>query len=174
MNICRLVLWAVLVLLVFPAVGLPQDIALWLDDREATEFVPMESFGHAPGLTEWVVEEPMVWPGASAPWMMPPDFGPRPVANCPPWRPCGPANSFGANWLFYQGAYGADFRAACQNHDDCLLNPWNSRKGCDRAFLNAMAAECANTPYPGLCMLKAQKYYVGVRAFGGFVRYGAP
>jgi hypothetical protein len=93
---------------------------------------------------------------------------------CPPWRPCGPANSFGANWLFYQGAYGADFRPACQNHDDCLMNPWNSRYGCDRALLEAMAAECANSSHPGLCMLKAQKYYVGVRLFGGFVRYGAP
>ena len=94
--------------------------------------------------------------------------------TCPPWRPCGPAGSFGANWLFYQGAYGADFRAACQNHDDCLMNPWNSRYGCDRALYEAMAAECAHSAHPGMCLWKAQKYYVGVRMLGGFVRTGAP
>jgi hypothetical protein len=119
------------------------------------------------GFAEFVPVNP---PGAYAPGS-PYDLPPR---TCPPWRPCGPANSFGANWLFYQGAYGADFRTACQNHDDCLMNPWNSRYGCDRAFYEAMAAECANSAHPGLCLWKAQKYYVSVRMLGGFVRAGAP
>jgi hypothetical protein len=102
-------------------------------------------------------------------------YGPIwPERSCPWWRPCGPNQSWGSNWLFYQGAYGADFRPACQTHDDCLMNPWNSRKACDRALYEGMAAECANSSHPALCMLKAKKYYVGVRLFGGFVRAGAP
>jgi hypothetical protein len=188
--------WVGVILLAGPRVAVPQDVVVWLDEVQPTDLPPIpgsEPFV-APANPEWQGAEDVVWsqpvtpdyvapdfmmpgdvaPGAFMPDVPPPGYQPWMGRSCPPWRPCGPANSFGANWLFYQGAYGADFRTACQNHDDCLMNPWNSRKACDRAFLDQMSAECANSTHPALCMWKAHKYYVAVRAFGGLVRAGAP
>lgn len=54
--------------------------------------------------------------------------------GCPPWRPCGWGNPFGGNRLIPQGFHGADFRFACQAHDDCYASGCNRRIDCDRQF----------------------------------------
>lgn len=90
--------------------------------------------------------------------------------NCPWWRPCGPGNSWGGNRGFAQGAYGADFRPACAQHDACLANGCNSRKSCDREFLNNMYSACECSDKPLLCRHKARMYYLGARLFGGAYR----
>ncbi len=89
-----------------------------------------------------------------------------PQRSCPPWRPCGPGQSFGGNRLFKQGYAGADFRSACARHDDCLMSGRCSRYGCDRQFLADLDAACGCSSRPWLCRLKARKYYLGVRLFG--------
>ena len=92
-----------------------------------------------------------------------------PPSSCPPWRPCGPGNSWGGNRGMAQGFYGADFRPACANHDACLAAGM-SRKECDRQFLAQMQYACANSSDPEACMRKAKKYYVGERQFGWLYR----
>lgn len=86
--------------------------------------------------------------------------------GCPPWRPCGPGNSWGGNLLFRQGVSGADFRPACSAHDACFADPSIPRKSCDRAFLASMQASCNCSENPVLCRMKARQIYVGVRLFG--------
>jgi hypothetical protein len=90
--------------------------------------------------------------------------------GCPPWRPCGPGNSWGGNLLFRQGAAGADFRPACANHDACLANPYNGRRMCDQQYLSEMYAACNCSDDPEKCRRKARSQYVGVRLFGGLYR----
>lgn len=97
-----------------------------------------------------------------APMMMGSPMGHR----CPPWRPCGPQNSFGGNWLFVQTFAGADFRPACARHDACLMSGCTSRKCCDKMFLWELDQACDNSAFPILCRMKARKYYLGVRLFG--------
>ncbi|HET6426290.1 MAG TPA: hypothetical protein VFG20_21540 [Planctomycetaceae bacterium] len=92
-------------------------------------------------------------------------------AQCPPWRPCGPGNTWGGNRLFRQGAGGADFRPACANHDACLASGF-SRRACDQAYYNQMTAACACSDNPGKCMRKARSQYIGVRLFGGLYTRG--
>lgn len=89
-----------------------------------------------------------------------------PQRSCPPWRPCGPKQSFGSNWLFRQGYAGADFRPACARHDDCLASGMSSRYACDRQFLWDLDAACCCSSRPWLCRFKARQYYLGVRLFG--------
>lgn len=86
--------------------------------------------------------------------------------RCPPWRPCGPGNSFGENWLVPQGFAGADFRPACSRHDACLMSGCYSRKACDRMFLADMDCACNCSMFPLLCRLEARKCYLCVRMFG--------
>ncbi len=86
--------------------------------------------------------------------------------GCPPWRPCGPGNSWGGNPLFVQGIGGADFRPACAAHDACLANGY-SRKECDRMLYDGMLSSCACSDHPLLCRHKARMYYLGSRLFGG-------
>lgn len=108
--------------------------------------------------------------GLSAPPMTIYDYGvpvsPMPRRACSPWRPCGPDESFGGNWLFKQGFHGADFRPACASHDDCLMSGCMSRKDCDRIFLLQLDNACRYSQFPILCRLKARQYYLGVRLFG--------
>lgn len=71
-------------------------------------------------------------------------------------------NSWGGNRLISQGAFGADFRPACANHDACL------RSGapacfCDQQYLAEMSAACACSSNPQACQRKAQRYYNAVR-----------
>lgn len=89
--------------------------------------------------------------------------GPR---GCPPWRPCGPGNSFGGNRLIGQGFYGADFRPACAAHDACL-GSGGSRWNCDQQFLDNMNCACENSNHPVLCRMKAYKYFLATRVLGG-------
>jgi hypothetical protein len=93
--------------------------------------------------------------------------GDWPGGGCPPWRPCGPGNSWGGNRLFRQGVSGADFRPACAAHDACFADPSIPRKCCDRAFLAGMLSSCECSANPVLCRMKARQTYVGVRLFGG-------
>src|SRR6266567_2094390 len=60
-------------------------------------------------------------------------------ADCPPWRPCGPGNTWGGNRLVRQGFYGADFRPACACHDACLKT-CASRCDCDQQFYRNMCS----------------------------------
>ena len=90
-------------------------------------------------------------------------------AQCPPWRPCGPGNSFGGNRLIPQGFYGADFRAACAGHDACYESCAN-RADCDRQFLYNMRSACDCSANPRACYRKAQCYYMATRLFGGIYR----
>jgi len=92
--------------------------------------------------------------------------------GCPPWRPCGPGNSWGGNRLFRQGMTGADFRPACAAHDACFANPGVPRKCCDRQYLANLQAACDCSANPILCRMKAKQLYVGVRLFGGLYPRG--
>ena len=91
-------------------------------------------------------------------------------AECPPWRPCGPGNSWGGNHLIPQGFYGADFRAACQGHDMCYASCAN-RRDCDLQFLRNMECACECSDNPAACRRKARCYYMAARLFGGFYRH---
>ncbi len=82
------------------------------------------------------------------------------------WRPCGPGNSCGGNRLFRQGSHGADFRPACQAHDDCYQNGCGRRKDCDRQFRDEMFAACDCSSNPGACRRHARAHYIGARLFG--------
>lgn len=86
--------------------------------------------------------------------------------GCPPWRPCGPGNTFGGNRLIGQGGFGADFRPSCATHDACLASG-ASRRECDRQFHSHMRCACENSSHPFLCRMKAFKFFAGARIFGG-------
>ncbi len=90
-------------------------------------------------------------------------------ADCPPWRPCGPGNSWGGNRLIPQGFYGADFRPACDRHDACLRT-CAARRDCDQQFLCDMYDACECSCNPEKCRRKARCYYRMTRMFGGFFR----
>jgi hypothetical protein len=91
-------------------------------------------------------------------------------AQCPPWRPCGPGNSWGGNQLIPQGFYGADFRPACAAHDACYQTCTN-RRDCDQMFLHNMQSACACSANPRACNRKAHCYYMAARLFGGIYRH---
>lgn len=86
--------------------------------------------------------------------------------GCPPWRPCGPGNSWGGNRLLHQGAFGADFRPACATHDACLASG-RPRWQCDQEFYGNMLNSCNCSRHPVLCQMRAFRYYAGARLFGG-------
>lgn len=90
-------------------------------------------------------------------------------AECPPWRPCGPQNSWGGNRLIPQGFYGADFRSACAAHDACYQT-CADRRDCDRQFLCNMQSACDCSANPRACYRKAKFYYMSARLFGGVYR----
>lgn len=86
--------------------------------------------------------------------------------RCPAWRPCGAGNTWGGNRFCKQGFYGADFRPACQCHDECLLSG-ACRRDCDQQFLCHMYDACECSYNPRACRRKARMYYYGARIFGG-------
>jgi len=86
--------------------------------------------------------------------------------GCPPWRPCGPGNSYGGNHMIAQGSFGADFRPTCASHDACLASG-APRWQCDRQFLNNMNCACQSSRHPFLCRVKAFEYFAAARLFGG-------
>ncbi|MGQ0636331.1 MAG: hypothetical protein ACT4QC_17100 [Planctomycetaceae bacterium] len=90
-------------------------------------------------------------------------------AGCPPWRPCGPGNTWGGNRCIPQGFYGADFRPACACHDACLRT-CASRRDCDQQFLCNMYAACDGSCDPERCYRKARCYYRWARLAHTFSR----
>jgi hypothetical protein len=86
--------------------------------------------------------------------------------GCPPWRPCGPGNTWGGNRLIGQRSFGADFRPSCATHDACLASGV-PRAECDRRFHANMRSACQSSNHPFLCRMKAFKYYAAARLFGG-------
>ncbi|MBC7966499.1 MAG: hypothetical protein H7Z17_11320 [Fuerstia sp.] len=86
--------------------------------------------------------------------------------GCPPWRPCGPGNSWGGNRIVAQRFFGADIRPTCATHDACLASG-ASRRQCDRQFLSHMNCACENSRHPVLCRMKAFEYFAATRLFGG-------
>lgn len=79
-------------------------------------------------------------------------------------RPCG-VGPF--RWLTPQGHKGADFRAACAQHDRCYSGGGCSRKACDDAFLANLLCECRNSSNPAACERRALRMYRKTRLFGG-------
>ena len=81
--------------------------------------------------------------------------------------PCGPAGMpLFMKRLIPQGAFGADFRPACRQHDWCYQSGL-SRKACDRAFRQQMHCACAGSRHPFLCRMVANHQYRMTRLFGG-------
>jgi len=72
-------------------------------------------------------------------------------------RPCGPDSVKGPlRLLIPQGAFGADFRAACRAHDACYDTPGANRAACDARYLQEMIDECAGSRHPALCRMTAR------------------
>ncbi|MGI9517357.1 MAG: phospholipase A2 [Pirellulaceae bacterium] len=85
------------------------------------------------------------------------------------WRPCGPDTLPPAiKHLVPQGSGGADFRPACQQHDNAYGSGCccPSRYEVDVQFLNNMLNECSCSRNPQLCRQRAWHYYRMVRMFG--------
>ena len=81
------------------------------------------------------------------------------------YRPCGPG--FLNNILVPQGFAGADFRSACDRHDQCYSSGTCSRKECDDRFLSDILASCCCSPHNCLCRLRCWQWYCQVRLLGG-------
>ena len=84
--------------------------------------------------------------------------------NPRPYRPCGPG--FLNNAFVPQSFAGADFRAACQRHDDCYATGVCSRKACDDHFLNEVLASCNGSKHPCWCRHWSWHWYLRVRLLG--------
>lgn len=84
--------------------------------------------------------------------------------NPRPYRPCGPG--FLNNAFVPQSFAGADFRAACQRHDDCYATGVCSRKACDDDFLNEVLASCECSKHPHWCRHWSWHWYLRVRLVG--------
>ena len=86
------------------------------------------------------------------------------LANCP----CGPDWLVGADRaLIPQGWKGADFRAACAQHDACLSCGCSNRLQCDLTFRRNLMNACQNSSNPFECRRVAGMMYHGVRTYGG-------
>lgn len=82
--------------------------------------------------------------------------------------PCGPDGMpMFLKRLVPQGAYGADFRPACRQHDRCYNIPGSNRKQCDRNLKANMHCACERSKHPVLCRMAANHRYRMVRLFGG-------
>lgn len=82
--------------------------------------------------------------------------------------PCGPDWIVGADRnLIPQTWHGADFRAACRQHDACLSNGSINRRRCDRNFAKDLKAACRNSSRPGECRRVASLMSRAVRSYGG-------
>src|SRR5690606_28518600 len=72
-------------------------------------------------------------------------------------RPCGPDSINGPlRLLFFQGCAGADFRAACRQHDACYDTIGSSQAECDLEFLNLLLAECDKSKFPAHARFRAR------------------
>jgi hypothetical protein len=81
-------------------------------------------------------------------------------------RPCGPEGLPPAlRALVPQGFRGADFRPACRKHDQCYVYG-ESKKSCDRQFLNQLKNACGSSARPRACRRRVRRMYVAVRLFG--------
>jgi hypothetical protein len=82
-------------------------------------------------------------------------------------RPCGPDSIKGPlRYLFFQGCAGADFRAACRQHDACYDTIGSCQIDCDREFLEALLAECHLSKFPAHARFRAYLSYWAVSVAG--------
>jgi hypothetical protein len=82
-------------------------------------------------------------------------------------RPCGPDSIKGPlRYLFFQGCAGADFRAACRQHDACYDTIGSCQMDCDREFLEALLAECHLSKFPAHARFRAYLSYWAVSVAG--------
>lgn len=65
-----------------------------------------------------------------------------------------------------QGAFGADFRPACRQHDRCYSACGADRKQCDRQLKADMHCACQHSKHPVLCRMAANHRYRMTRLFG--------
>jgi hypothetical protein len=74
--------------------------------------------------------------------------------------PCGPDSLTGPiRRLIPQGAFGADFKPACRQHDACYDTPYSDRDQCDRDYLLDMNCACEKSKHPFLCKMVARALY---------------
>lgn len=87
------------------------------------------------------------------------------LANCP----CGPDWLVGPDRaLIPQGWKGADFRAACAQHDACSgTGGCLNRLQCDLTFRRNLMDACQYSSNPAECRRIANLMYRGVRMYGG-------
>ena len=69
-------------------------------------------------------------------------------------------------YLIPQGAYGADFRAACRAHDACYGREGADRATCDCQFRDQLMRECEGSRNPRRCKRIAMLMYRSVRKYG--------
>lgn len=82
-------------------------------------------------------------------------------------RPCGPDSINGPlRYLFFQGCSGADFRAACRQHDACYDRIGSCQAECDLQFLEALLAECHKSKFPAHARFRAHLSYWAVSVAG--------
>ena len=80
--------------------------------------------------------------------------------------PCGPNWAGPLRLLIPQGAFGARFRTACVNHDNCYDTYGRRRADCDWRFRNDMFRACRSSRWPGGCRFVANFMYSSVRLLG--------
>jgi hypothetical protein len=94
---------------------------------------------------------------------------------------CGPT---GLGPLVPDRALGADFRAACDRHDDCYGTPWHAtgaasraeaKLACDTRFLVDLQDACfaSGGRHLGACLDVADAYHRAVRSWFGDIAYSA-
>ncbi len=82
-------------------------------------------------------------------------------------RPCGPEHMPPVlKWLIPQGVAGADFRAACAQHDRGYATPDACKSECDYRFLCDMLAQCESSRNPRRCARVARRMYRAVKEHG--------
>jgi hypothetical protein len=88
-------------------------------------------------------------------------------------RPCGPDNIKGPlRYLIPQGFGRADFRGACNHHDNCYDDPQRTQKHCDDQFYRDMLTACESSHCKIGCKLTAFVMYRAVVRFGASHKTG--
>jgi hypothetical protein len=81
--------------------------------------------------------------------------------------PCGPDSLTGPlRKLIPQGAFGADFKPACRDHDACYDTPYSNKSTCDKKYLQSMVSACSMSRHPALCRMTAKILYNASRRHG--------
>jgi hypothetical protein len=89
-------------------------------------------------------------------------------------RPCGPDNITGRlRYLIPQGFGRADFRCACNHHDNCYDDPQRTQQDCDEQFHREMLSACESSRFKLGCRITAGIMYRAVRRFGASHKTGS-